>query len=106
MRGDNLRLVAAVIAMILFIFIVAKHCSRAAAAEPGKSDQEQIAEVQNEMTKASLSGDAAGFVKHLADGYTITQANGNVLDKDQVFKNRASGEVAADQATRIKEKKN
>jgi hypothetical protein len=51
------------------------------------------------MTKASLSGDAAGFVKHLADGYTSTQANGNVLDKDQV-------KVAADQATRIKEKKN
>jgi hypothetical protein len=99
MRGDNFRLLVAVIGTILFIFIVAKHCSRASAAESGKSDLEQISEVQDGMIKASLSRNAAGFVKHLADGCTSAQADGAVLNEDQVLKRERAAKLNLTQST-------
>lgn len=60
---------------------------------PRDMEQEKIIQVQEEMTKASLDGDAALFVKHLANGYTSTLANGTVLSREQVSKRRSSGKL-------------
>jgi hypothetical protein len=58
-----------------------------------KTEEEKIKQVQEEMTKASLDGDAALFVKRLADGYTNTLPDGTVLSREQVWKRRTSGKL-------------
>jgi hypothetical protein len=66
---------------------------RSEGAGSGQTEEEKILQVQKEMTKASLDGNATGFVKHLADGYTSTQANGTVLSREEVRKRRTSGKM-------------
>jgi hypothetical protein len=84
------RIKTAILATLIVCLCVIQ---RSEGAGSGQTEEEKILQVQKEMTKASLDGNATGFVKHLADGYTSTQANGTVLSREEVRKRRTSGKL-------------